>query len=530
MSNAENPFGSARFATPEEIKRAGMFRKSSGGLYAGLIGGRPVYYHSAAGGVLFGGARSNKFTDWVVHNICTGNDHSHLILLDVKGEGAAVSRDLSSDRKHQRFINPFGLHGSPQDRFNPVDYIRADSPSLISDLGTFVGQKFPPSGAPQAVYFEGRGRDITRAVALIITKRDGVLTLPALYRAISQIPVGGDAWLDIAFEMAESGNENLIAIEKEIDEGRKSGSSAFHGVIGEILNKFSCLADPALMSVFSPPYTFSMADLLKADQPLQIYIIIPPRYVAEWSPALKDTFTAAKVYKEWHPEAPRQTWFLDECGHLGNFPLISDLFTIDAGMGIRAFAVFQSIKQMKALGPEADAKIMSSAGLRQFFTIRDLETATTVSKMLGTQTLLYEDEMRSEQAHHAKQQAMQAILSGSDPFEAAENYAHAARQAYVPAKRGRPLMTPEEILGLSGKQQIMFADGVQYPILAERERYYEQRFMAGRYHPNPYHPPADRVRVKTMFGHGWKKVVREPVPDEFSQYPQYRDGVWSKVR
>lgn len=530
MSNAESPFGSARFSNLDEIKRAGMFRKRPGGFYVGLLGGRPIYYHGAAGGALFGGARSNKFTDWVVHNICAGNDHSHLILMDVKGEGAAVSRDVSSDRKHQRFINPFRLHGLPQDRFNPLDFIRAGSPSLVSDLGTFVKQKFPPSGSPQGVYFEGRGRHITRAVSHIITKRDGVLTLTALYRAISQIPVGGDAWLDIAFEMAESGDDDLIAIEKEIDEGRKNGSSAFHGVLGELLNAFSCLADPALMSVFSPPYTFSMEDLLNADQPLQIYIIVPPRYVAEWAPVLKDIFTAAKVYKERHPEAPRQTWIIDECGHLGNFPLIPDLFTIDAGMGIRPFAVFQSIKQMKALGPEADAKIMSSAGLRQFFTIRDLETATTVSKMLGMQTLLYEDEMRSEQARHAKQQAIQAILNGADPLEAMENFEHAAQQALVPSKRARALMDPNEVLGLSGKQQIMWVDGVSNPILAERERYYEQRFMAGRYHPNPYHPPADRVRVKTLFGHGWKKVVREPVPDEFAHYPQYRDGTWSKVR
>jgi len=530
VNNAASPFGSARFALPHEVKREGMFQKRPGGFYVGLFGGRPIYYHHAAGGVLFGGARSNKFTDWVVHNICAGSDLSHVIFVDIKGEGGAVSQDVSADGKFQRFINPTGEHGLPQDRFNPTDYIRADSPTLFSDIGTFVDQKFPPSGSPQGVYFEGRARDITRAVAKIITLRDGVLTPPALFRAISQIPVGGDAWLDIAFEMTESGDQNLIAIEKEIDEGRKNGSSAFHGVIGELLNGFSCLADPVLMAAFSPPYTFSMADLLNVEQPLQIYLIVPPRYVAKWAPALKDTLTAAYVYKERHPEAPRQTWILDECGHLGNFPLIPELYTLGAGMGIRPFSIFQSIKQMKALGPEADAKIMSSAGLRQFFTIRDLETATTVSKMLGTQTLLYEDEMRSEQSRHAKQQAMQAILNGADPLEAMENFEHATQQAHVPLKRGRALMDPNEILGLSGKQQIMWADGVPHPILGERERYYEQRFMAGRYHPNPYYPPADRVRVKTMFGHGWKKVVREPVPGEFAHYPQYRDGYWSKVR
>ena len=73
-------------------------------------------------------------------------------------------------------------------------------------------------------------------------------------------------------------------------------------------------------------------------------------------------------------------------------------------------------------------------------------------------------------------------------------------------------------------------DGVSAAIHAGRKPYFEQRFMAGRYHPNPFHPPVDKVRVKTLFGHGWKKVVREPVLGEFAHYPQYRDGVWSKVR
>lgn len=53
--------------------------------------------------------------------------------------------------------------------------------------------------------------------------------------------------------------------------------------------------------------------------------------------------------------------------------------------------------------------------------------------------------------------------------------------------------------------------------------------MARRFHPNPYHPPADRVRVKTLFGHAWRKVITSPTPQRFADYPQYQNGLWSWI-
>src|SRR3546814_14304445 len=83
---------------------------------------------------------------------------------------------------------------------------------------------------------------------------------------------------------------------------------------------------------------------------------------------------------------------------------------------IRPWAIYQSIKQMKATGPDADAIIMSSAAVRSFFGVRDIETATAISRMLGAQTLEYDDELRQSNARHASQQALQALL-GTRPAD-----------------------------------------------------------------------------------------------------------------
>ena len=284
------------------------------------------------------------------------------------------------------------------------------------------------------------------------------------------------------------------------------------------------------MASVSPPFDISLEEMTQGQQAYQSYYMVPPHYVDAWAPILKALFTSSLIYKSRHPAAPRQTWILDECAQLGAFPLVMKLFTYGAGIGIRPWAIFQSTEQMKALGKGADTIIMSSAAVRQFFGLRDLETATALSRMLGEETLSYEDEMRTVQSRHSREQALQQLMDGGDALDAYTRVIHAQHQAMTPLLRGRALMTPDEILNMPHGKQILFTDSVTAPIYADRKPYYEQRFMAGRYHPNPYHPPASKVRVKTLFGHGWKKIVREPVPDAFAHFPQYRDGFWSKVR
>ena len=57
-----------------------------------------------------------------------------MLVLDMKGELAAISQDQTADRKHCIYWNPAGLHDLPQMSINPVDYVRIDSASLISDV------------------------------------------------------------------------------------------------------------------------------------------------------------------------------------------------------------------------------------------------------------------------------------------------------------------------------------------------------------------------------------------------------------
>lgn len=279
----------------------------------------------------------------------------------------------------------------------------------------------------------------------------------------------------------------------------------------------------------SPPFDFSFADLCKSDQTYNVYLMPDSNFVEVWSAIIKSMFVAAQIYKARNPSAPRQTWVLDELGHLGKFPLAMKAFTRDAGTGIRPWGVFQSLKQMKALAPDGDTILPASAALQTWFGIRDEGTASHLSRMIGNETLRYEDTRAMANATHARMKMIQSVMRGGNPFQAAVELAHQTRMASIPKTVGRPLRTTDEILGMPDDKMVVFADGLSNPLWADRKAYYDQPQMAGRFHPNPFFPPDTHVQVMTPRGRGWRPVITEAVPRQFAHYPQYQDGTWSRI-
>ena len=528
--NESNRFGSAEICDEEDVRKAGLFKQHADSLLIGFIGGRPIFYSGDGGLLLTAGARGGKLSTILGYNLCSGIYTASMLVLDMKGELAAISQDQTRDNKHCIYWNPAGLHGLPQHRINPVDYVRHDSPSLVSDVKVLCENLIPPTGNKGSDYFEGRAREFLEGIILTLTKTQGALTLADLYRVVNLIPGGSDAWLDFAFDMNRSGFEISERVEQEIEAGqRDSSGSGYRGILGEIFKSLSPLSDPVLLRSVSPPFDYSFEQLCTSPQAAQLYMMPPAEFIQPWSPVIKAMFVAGLVYKSRHPQARRQTWILDECAQLGAFPLVAKLFSFGAGIGIRPWAVFQSTYQMNMIGPNAGNIITSSAQCRSYFAVRDIESATTLSRMLGSQTLEYNDEMMQARARHAKHQAIQSLMGGSDPILAGMNAAHYKQQAQMRSKQQRLLRTPDEILKMPKDRQIIELDELPGPLEANRYPYFEQRFMAGRYHPNPYHPPTDRVRVKTLWGHKWRRVIKSAVPHQFADFPQYREGVYSRI-
>jgi len=447
----------------------------------------------------------------------------------MKGELSVVVQNQTPDNKYSIHWNPLGLHGLPCNKINPIDYIFDGNPALVSSVKLFCQNFLPMSNSSNSEYFDRRAQELLEGIVLTEARLNKVVTLPRLNEIVNSIPSNSEAWLDFAYEMSESGFPLSKRIEEEIANSRDDNTGGFTGILGVLFKGFACLSDDKLLESVSPPYDFSLSQMCLHEQTYQLSLMPPAEFIEGWSPIIKSFFVALYLYKAHKPDSPQITMFLDECAQLGSFPLLTKAFTYGAGVGLRPVAVFQSTKQMAAVGDNAENIITSSAQLRIYFGVRDPETATTLSKMIGSETLNYQDEVQIEKSKHAKRQAVIAMMNGDDPIMSAMNYSHHKKDAVTSRQMKRLLIEPNEILHMASDKMIFFTDQLPKPAYVDRKPYYEQRWMADKYHPNPYHPPADKVRVKTFWGHGWRKVIREPVPQMYTHYPQYADGYWSRI-
>lgn len=529
LTNEFDRYGSAGVSDYRAIKKGGFFTQHANSVFVGFFNGKPLWYSGMGGLITVAGARSGKLRDFLAYNICTGICLTTLFILDLKGELAAISQNQTADGKFNIFWNPTGMHGLASMRINPVGHLTIHNPILVSDVKVVCEHLIPDSGSAQGKFFEGRAREFLEALILTLVRKNGVLTLPDLYWAINLIPGGGEEWLDFAFEMSEAGFPLSARIEEEIAQSREDQSGGFRGILGEVFRAVAPLSDPILMQSVSAPFDFDLGDPCQGKQAYQVYFMIPAEFVSAWSGVTKLMFVCAMAHKSRNPQARQQTFVLDECAQLGGFPMVTKLFTYGAGIGIRPLAVFQDLGQIKSISPGAETIIPSSAACRLFFAIRDIQSATLISRMLGSQTLQFDDEAAQARAAHAKHQATQAFLGSGDPLSAGLSYAHHKREAERKSKMHRLLRTPDEVMSTPDDKAFLYLDGLQHPVYADRTPYWTQKFMAGRFHPNPYHPPLDTVSVMTTWGMRTRRIVREPVLRQFAHYPQYANGIWSRV-
>lgn len=519
-------FGSAEWSDEGDLRRAGLFRNR--GPQIGFWRNRPMTLDSDAPMLTIAGAGAGKTRDVLGHVLCN-SPGQRMIGLDPRGELATISafaHALNGD--HAYHWNPYRLCGLPRNACNVLDILDLESLSFHTDAKYVAKALIAETSKGEGKYFDQRGRGWIRAFLKYLVEMHGSVSLPDLNRLIGVIETDNEAWADHLEKMLASRFPSVRRTAGEMLTKQQDSPREFGSIMGTIYAALDFLDDPTLIAALEKP-DFSLSALIDPVQPVKLFLNIQAEHLSLWSPLIRLFFTVAMLYKSRAPEAPRVLLLVDEAGQLGGFEALLRAFTFGRGAGIRAWAVFQDTGQIvRNFGAPALQSFIGSAQMRQFFGVRDYQTAKMVSEMLGQQTLEFDDErMQAEARKHKRKAVMDVFASDADPFEAAREYTHHAEAEARRTKQVRDLMTPAEVLALPEDRQILFLSGLGLnPILAWKYPYFERREMAGRYLPNPYHPPVDRVRVKRLFVHSWVKVLSGDVPDHLATFPQFRDGTW----
>ncbi len=203
---------------------------------------------------------------------------------------------------------------------------------------------------------------------------------------------------------------------------------------------------------------FRIADLMNADFPVSLYLVVPPSDIDRLRPLIRlmlnqigrrltesMSFHGSKSYKH------RLLLLLDEFPSLGRLDFFETTLAFIAGYGMKAFLIAQSLNQLEdKYGPKNS--ILDNCHVRVTYAANDEHTAKRISDLLGQST----------------ETRIQRTYSGSGVF--------LSNRSESVQEYGRPLLMPSEVMQLPADEVILLIGG-QPPYLGRKVRHYlDKRF------------------------------------------------------
>ena len=444
--------------------------------------------------LVFGPNGKGKGTRILMPNLLQMDGNRSLVVVDPKGELAAVTAPLRRQLGEVVILNPFGvLVDIPgyQDLkscgFNPLSQLDPNASSFnqraaqLADALVTVESKDPHWGqsaraliAAIIMYVviearqERRSPTIRRVRELIcLASAEGVPErgLP---------PIGIPA---LALEMMNSS----IA-------GLRNKASQFTDWNREIQS----IASTAKIQTESFDDDEIALDLAKdgfdfrqlKTKPTTVYLILPPDDMARHSKWLRLVLTSAiqAVLRVRRPGEPKVMFMLDEFFSLGHLEIISTVWALVRGYGVSMMPVLQDLNQLKKLYGDMWETFIGMAGAVISFAPNDLTTSDWLSRRAGETT-------RNVTTHNMSSNEGGSSGSGWSPGGGSSNSGSSWGTSYGSntSPTRTTLMTPHKFFGFRPGFAVLMLDGLSDVIPVYAPPYYDIRQCWLYARDNPYY-------------------------------------------
>lgn len=440
---ASTTFGDASFASAGDCARAGL--RNPHGLYLGMLGGMPLFHNGKAHLFTCAPARQGKGINVVIPNLLhhTGS----VVVTDPKGELAAVTAAHRAQMFGQKVVlfNPWGLHGLPRHRINPLEelIVLAGDERLQRGLSDEVKrialQLFPEPEDARNRYWREGSRSIMRAALIYLAvTAPARCTLPEVWRIIANPRrlerVVADMRKSDALGglLADLGDDLSVQMEDNPEQFADFRAGAVQAL--DIYEPGGYLADAVSGS------DVSLAEIKGGK--VSIYLAFPQDRIATHGAALGLIVNQAITAVARSAQKGKVVFLLDEFANMGKLTGLAESLTALPGLGVRVWMFVQELAELvRIYGPHTAATVLSQAEVKQFFAVNNHELAQTLSKSLGQKTV----------------KTRNYNLGRYDDDEIGESL----------SESGQPLMRPDEIMLMPPWQQLLLVKGIR-PVLARR--------------------------------------------------------------
>lgn len=441
--------GSADFASRKDLKLAGVMGEK--GFLLGKFGNEFIRFNQPGHLITFAPTRSGKGVGHVIPNLL---DHpGSVVVNDIKGENYALTH-----RHRETFSKTYKFAPFDEDShcYNPMDFIRVGTNDELDDA-TLISDMIIVSEGGGDEFWTNEAKNVITALILYVANES-----PPALRNMGEV----------RYLLMQSQKEFELTV-KEMQKSknpflRRMGNSigatepkVLASVLSTAKSQTAVWDSPRLTNITSRS-DIDLAGIKR--ESTSFYIIIPPEYLDVYKPVIRMLTGLTLNILTRTPGKPSKTilFLIDEFPALGYMKNIEVGIGYLAGYGISLWMFIQDLSQVQELYPKWSS-LMANCSARMAFGCNDVETAKTLSDMLGTTTVSVDSGGTSKQKG-----GMFSVASGG--VNISTNISETAR----------PLMTPDEVMRLPNDSELVFIQGNK-PCVAEKIRYYSDPVFKGKF-------------------------------------------------
>jgi type IV secretion system protein VirD4 len=469
--------GAARFATPAEVRRAGLLAegpKPPPSIIVGRFRGRILALPGQLSVMLSAPTRSGKGVGVVIPNLLNWPDS--VVVLDVKGENYDVTAGYRA--KHGQAVYAF----SPFDesacshRWNPLTTVRTSALHRIGDL-LAIGQVFFPndsSTTSSEAFFNDQARNLFMGLGLFLLESPELpRTVGEMLRQSSGKGQPLKAHLETAIASRVQAKKPLsVECVDALQRLLTNSDNTLTSIVATFNAPLTIFAD-AIVDAATSGDDFRLEDVRR--RRMSIYVRVPPNRLAGARPLLNLFFSQlVSLNTQQLPQRdPSLRWQClivnDEFTAMGRVGVIATATAFLAGYNLRLLTVVQAMSQLDAVYGDREARTLATNhGLQILYAPREQRDADEYSAMLG---------------HFTER----ATTRGQSRSFGGQGHTGTSR---TESDQRRALLLPQEFKELGPERLVVILENCK-PILGEKIRYHHERIFTERVLAAPAVPRLD---------------------------------------
>lgn len=391
-----------------------------------------------------------------------------VLVTDIKKENWFTTSGWRSQFSHCICFDPTDLGGAC---WNPLLEIRKGEQYEVRDAQNIAITLIDPDGEKQrSDHWDKAGYDFLTGAILHVLYAESNKTLNGVVNFMSDPTRDIYRTLTVMMKTLHLKDKPHPVIASVARSMLNKSPNELSGVQSTVLGYLSLYRDPVVAKVTSK-CDFKIFDLVEADKPVSLYIVVPPSDITRTAPLVrlmlnmvgsKLASTPLRPGVDNTPYKHKLLLLKDELPAFGYMQFFEKALGYCAGYGIRALIIAQSLQQIESVYGPKNA-LLQSCHIMVFYAPnpQDIDGAEKISKMLGDTTM----EKRN------------SMFSGG-------RLAFWLRNVTVSAQEmGRKLLTPGEIQRLPDDKLIILTAGI-FPVMANKITYYEDPLFKPRMLPD----------------------------------------------